>query len=132
MITLNCPPARWLLGVCLAAVVPAQDADQQKKFVESRDQKLRSGFLRESRWFTDFDKAKAAAKPEKQSILIYFTRSYAPSQACDGVEKTILSDPKFAAVTDKLTLFCHVTSRVDSDPDQAAPTGNGASNPAFP
>ncbi len=118
MMNLNCRSARSLLGLCLAAAVPAQDADQQKKLVESRDHKLKSGFLRESRWFTDFEKAKVAAKLDEKSILIYFTRSYAPSPACDEVEKTILSDPKFAAVTDKLALFCHVTSRVDSDPDQ--------------
>jgi len=66
-------------GVALATGVAAQDVDsKQQSLIDKRDKKLGSEFLKKAEWFTDYDKARAAAKQSKKLMFGYFTRSYSP------------------------------------------------------
>ena len=65
-----------LLSIALAAPLAAQG--DQPALIEKRATKLNSAFLEKNAWFTDFDKARAAAKKTKRTMLAYFTRSYSP------------------------------------------------------
>jgi hypothetical protein len=62
----------------LAAAVPLTAQDDQTALIAKRAKKLKSSFLAKNAWFTDFDKACAAAKKSKRTMFAYFTRSYAP------------------------------------------------------
>ncbi len=66
-----------LLSVAIAAPLVAQDNNQPALIVK-RAKKLNSAFLEKNAWFTDFDKARAAAKKTNRTMLAYFTRSYSP------------------------------------------------------
>ncbi len=63
-----------LFGSSIATGLEAQ----QGNLIRLREKKLKLSFLKEAKWFTDFDKAKAAAEKRGQVIFTYFTRSYAP------------------------------------------------------
>ena len=68
-----------LLSILTAAIAaPLTAQDDQSALLAKRAKKLQSTFLEKGAWFTDFDKARAAAKKSKRSIFAYFTRSYAP------------------------------------------------------
>lgn len=58
-------------GLGLAAPAAAQD------LVAKKQAKLEKPFLKNAKWFTDYDKARAAAKKSKKVIFTYFTRTYA-------------------------------------------------------
>ena len=51
---------------------------QQDDLQDRLDQKLKSAFLENADWTTDFDKAKEKAADSGKVIFAYFTRSYAP------------------------------------------------------
>lgn len=60
-------------GLALGVALPAQG-----DLVAKRDAKLKSAFLKNADWITDYDKALAAAVESGKPIFGYFTRSYSP------------------------------------------------------
>ena len=64
-----------LMSIAVATPLAAQD---QPALIAKRAKKLNSAFLEKNAWFTDFDKARAAAKKTNRTMLAYFTRSYSP------------------------------------------------------
>ncbi len=66
-------------GLALATGIAAQGTDsKQQALVDKHKKKLASEFLKKAAWFTDYDKARAAAKKSDKLMFGYFTRSYAP------------------------------------------------------
>lgn len=104
-----------LLLVCALSSF-SQEANSND-LVLLRDKKLSSPFLKCAKWTTRWDEARAAAKDSGKLILAYFTRSYAPCGPCTALEQTVLSRPDFIDLSRDVVLFCHVSSRVPSDPD---------------
>lgn len=120
----------WTVGWLVAAwVQPATDEakkpeeerrraeeEQQKAWTELRDKKLQAEFLKKAPWFTDYEKALAEAKKSGRLIFAYFTRSFAMCPYCLALERGTLSSDEFARFAEGYVLFCHITSRVKSDP----------------
>jgi len=61
----------------LAAALPARAQDNQDAMKENLAHKLEKPFFKKTKWITDYDEAKAAAKKNGKLIFAYFTRSYA-------------------------------------------------------
>jgi len=61
----------------LAAALPARAQDNQDAMKENLAHKLEKPFFKKTKWITDYDEAKAAAKKSGKLIFAYFTRSYA-------------------------------------------------------
>ena len=66
------PTLALAVGLALGAAMPAQD-----DLIAKRDAKLKSPFLKNGDWTTDYDEALARAKESGKPIFGYFTRSYA-------------------------------------------------------
>jgi ABC-type sugar transport system substrate-binding protein len=71
-------PSSLVLASLLALLAPVAAQGDQSDLVVKRTKKLASPFLQSNAWFTDFDKAKAAAKKSNKVIFGYFTRSFSP------------------------------------------------------
>jgi hypothetical protein len=104
--------------------------DDTSYLAAKRDQKLAAPFLRCSAWTTDFEQAKEAAKASGRIVLGYFTRSYAPCGPCTQLEQTIFAKPDFVEFARGVVLFCHVSTRLPSDPSAFLFTELGGT--AFP
>ena len=63
-------------SIAFTPTLTAQGA--QEELVKKRSEKLKSKFITNAAWFTDYDKARAEAKKGNKLIFGYFTRSYAP------------------------------------------------------
>ena len=61
-----------------AAVLPAQQSDEQKELVAKYEEKLTAEYLEFGGWVTDYDEARARAKAEGKLLFTYFSRSYSP------------------------------------------------------
>jgi hypothetical protein len=63
-----------VLTALLALTAPAfaDKADLEKKL----EKKLAAGWIKDPKWITDYDEAKAQAKKTGKVIFGYFTRSY--------------------------------------------------------
>ena len=53
-------------------------AQSQKALIAKKKAKLQKPFLENAKWFTDYDKALAAATKSQKVLFTYFTRSYSP------------------------------------------------------
>ena len=62
-------------GLLLAATTSAQSQEDYKKL---RDKKLAKHFLKNGKWFTNYEEALAEARKTNKLIFGYFTRSFAP------------------------------------------------------
>ena len=67
-----------VICIFLGAGMAPNLAAQQAKLIKLREKKLKLSFLKDAKWYTDFDLAKAAAEKRGQVIFTYFTRSYQP------------------------------------------------------
>ena len=107
-------------ALLLSSATGQQRAGQSEeaRLAALRDQKLSSPFLKRTGWVTEFDKAKAKAEEKRLPIVIYFTRSYAPSPPCKAIENTLFSTEEFAKLSSKAVFFCHITSKVKTDEHQ--------------
>ncbi len=64
--------------MALAAVMAiATPAFAQGDFEQKLKKKLDSAWIKDPKWITDYDEAKAEAKKTGKVIFAYFTRSYA-------------------------------------------------------
>lgn len=107
--------------VCVTAVTAQTrpvKLKSQAELVALRNQKLQSRFLQGSAWTTSFVVAKKTAKAGGKLIFAYFTRSFAPSPANQQIEDQLFTTREFQAIAESVVLFCHITSKVDGDPDQ--------------
>lgn len=124
----TCFAAAVLVLVALAPTQSqgkAQSAGQRKAPQKTqaelkvlRDQKLKSPFLQKAAWTTSLASAKKSAKAGDKLILAYFTRSFAPSPGIAHLEDRLFLTSEFQAIVKSVVLFCHVTTRVEGDPDQ--------------
>ena len=64
-----------LAGFGFSTQTLAQDQDS---LVAKKEAKLKKAFLKNAKWYTDYDKARAAAKKSNKVLFTYFTRSYSP------------------------------------------------------
>lgn len=53
-------------------------AQSQKALIAKKKAKLDKPFFENAKWFTDYDKARAAATKSQKVLFTYFTRSYSP------------------------------------------------------
>jgi hypothetical protein len=114
----NSTTLRTAAAVILLFGSVARAQDDLAQLVANRDHKLASAFFQNAAWKTSYSEAKAAAKASGHLILGYFTRSYAPCGPCLQLEQNVFSKPEFAEFSKCVVLFCHITSRIPSDPDR--------------
>ena len=72
-----------LLAFCLLAAAPDASAQQrrgpsQAELEKRKKKKVADPFLKNARWITDYDEARAKAKELDKVLFVYFSRSYAP------------------------------------------------------
>ncbi|MBK8974515.1 MAG: hypothetical protein IPM29_01175 [Planctomycetes bacterium] len=73
-----------LRASCLASLAvgllagPALGQGDVEDLVKKRDEKMKSEWLQQASWTTDYDAARAQAKETGKVIFAYFTRSYSP------------------------------------------------------
>jgi hypothetical protein len=102
--------------VATFSVTSFAQQDDLKQLAANRDKKMSSPFLRCATWHCNYDEARAAAKASNKLILGYFTRSYAPCGPCMQLEQTVLSKPEFVEFSKDVVLFCHVSTRIPTEP----------------
>src|SRR5436189_5630341 len=93
----------------LAAVL-AVLASQDPGLEASRDEKLKSEFLKKADWILDYDKAREESKKTGKPIFALFSRSYAPCPACHALEHGALLTDDFVKFSKDYVLFCHITT----------------------
>ncbi len=111
----------WLIALGLMVIAGTRAGAQEPDLVRLRDEKLTAPFLKTAKWFTDYDLALAAAKPKgapPKLIFAWCTRSYAPIERLDEIERQLLLSPAFTAWAADYVLFAHVTSLVKGDKHQ--------------
>jgi len=106
------------LGTLIVSTVSAQEVDVQT-LIANRDHKLAQPFLTKcgASWTTNYEDAKASAKASGKLILGYFTRSYAQCGPCMQLEQTVFSKAEFVEFSKNVVLFCHISTRIPSDPN---------------
>jgi hypothetical protein len=106
------------LAVALCALIgsPARAQDDLAQLVLNRDKKLASPFLKCAAWTTSYDEARETARASGRLIFGYFTRSYAPCGPCLQLEQSVFTRPEFVEFSKSVVLYCHVSTRVPSDP----------------
>jgi hypothetical protein len=72
--------------------------------------KLRSPFLSQASWITDYDQARRESAKTGKPIFAYFTRSYAPCAPCAEIEGGLFLKEDFRRLSGKYVFFCHITS----------------------
>jgi hypothetical protein len=105
-------------AVALVAMFSTAFAQQDdlRQLASNRDKKLASEFLKRASWTTNYDDARTAARTSGKLILGYFTRSYAPCGPCMQLEQTVLSKPEFVEFSKDVVLFCHISTRIPTEP----------------
>jgi hypothetical protein len=86
-------------------------------------------FLRLCPWHLDVGEARRAAAREGKLILAHFTRSFLPCGTSIRCEREVLSSPEFAALAERVVLWCHVTAHVDPTHDRALYEARGSGWP---
>jgi hypothetical protein len=90
--------------------------DDLRTLAANRDKKLAAGFFRCAKWTTNYDEARESAKAGNKLIFGYFTRSYAPCGPCMQLEQSVLSSQEFVAFSKDVVLFCHISTRIPTEP----------------
>lgn len=111
---LACVVVSTVVCTSLAAQVPTDRAVLQQRL----EDKLAAPFLRCAPWHTDFDSARRAAARDGKLILAHCTRSFVPCGTSIHCEREVLSTPEFAALAERVVLYCHVTARLDPQHDR--------------
>lgn len=114
-----------LLIPMLSAQVPTDEATLRARLAD----KLASPFLQLATWHTDLATAKQAAAREGKLILMHGTRSFVPCGTSIRCEREVLSAPEFAALAERVVLYCHVTAHVDPESDRLLFTTRGSGWP---
>ena len=71
-------PGLIVVWLVLSVAGPLFARQDEASLAEKRDQKLKSAFLKNAEWLTDYDEARRKAGEDGKAIFAYFTRSYAP------------------------------------------------------
>lgn len=109
---------RMLLTALLLSV-GAAPLMAQDDLVASRDEKLKSEFLKKAGWILDYDKAREEAKKSGKPLFAFFSRSYAPCPACHQLEHGALLTDDFAKFAKDVVLYCHITTMIPGVKDDA-------------
>jgi len=100
------------MGSAFLAAVFAVLASQDPGLEASRDEKLKSEFLKKADWILDYDKAREESKKTGKPIFALFSRSYAPCPACHQLEHGPLLADDFVKFSKDYVLFCHITTMI--------------------
>ena len=74
----NTSVSTTLMLTLLAGFGFSAQSQAQGDLVAKKEAKLKKAFLQNATWYTDYDKARAAAKKSNKVLFTYFTRSYSP------------------------------------------------------
>lgn len=83
--------------------------------VAKRDKKLEGAWLKNAEWILDYDEAKKEAAKTGRPIFGYFTASYSTNLPCIRLEDGVFSEEDFAKWSKDYVMFCHITTKVESD-----------------
>ncbi len=83
--------------------------------IAKRDKKLEGAWLNNAAWILDYDEAKRESAKTGKPIFGYFTASYFSSLPCIRLEDGAFSQEDFAKWSKDYVMFCHITTKVESD-----------------
>lgn len=115
---------------CVAALAPALRGQQQDSpaILQQRlADKRAAPFLRLAPWHLTLPAAQHAAARDGKLILVHCTRSFTPCGTSIRCEREVLAAPEFAALAERVVLYCHITAHLDPAEDRllAATRGSG-------